>query len=109
MNVLPLIFLVLLIGGLFWSMQRRRQQAATADAKRRESIAFGSEVMTTSGLYGTVTRVDDDDTVQLAIAPGIEVKWAMAALRDIASLPAQYRKPAEASRTDEPPQEGTAS
>ena len=52
----------------------------------------GSEVMTTSGLYGTVVAVGEDDTVTLSIAPGVEVKWAFAALRDVASLPAQYRR-----------------
>jgi Preprotein translocase subunit YajC len=48
--------------------------------------------MTTSGLYGTVTAVNqEDDTVLLSIAPGVEVKFAFAALRDAASLPTQYR------------------
>jgi preprotein translocase subunit YajC len=51
--------------------------------------------MTTSGLYGTVVAVNDDETAILAIAPGVEVRWAMAALRDPASLPTAYRKPAD--------------
>jgi preprotein translocase subunit YajC len=40
-----------------------------------------------------VVAKNDDGTVQLAIAPGVEVKWAMAALRDPESLPAEYRRP----------------
>ena len=39
--------------------------------------------MTTSGLYGTVVARNDDETVTLSIAPGVEVKWAFAALRDV--------------------------
>jgi preprotein translocase subunit YajC len=45
-----------------------------------------------SYLYGTVTAINaEDDTVLLSIAPGVEVKFAFAALRDAASLPGQYR------------------
>jgi hypothetical protein len=47
--------------------------------------------MTTSGLHGTVVARNDDDTVQLSIAPGVEVRWELAALRDLASLPRQFR------------------
>jgi preprotein translocase subunit YajC len=42
---------------------------------------------------------NDDDSVQLQIAPGIEVRWAFAALRDVAGLPPAYR-PAEDPRSE---------
>lgn len=87
-----LVVLVLLFGLLMFSQRRRRQQMAEQMVRMSE-IGFGSEVMTTSGLYGTVVAKNDDGTVQLAIAPGVEVKWAIAALRDPESLPAQYRRP----------------
>jgi preprotein translocase subunit YajC len=48
--------------------------------------------MTTSGLYGTVVSKNDDGSVQLSIAPGVEVKWATAALRDAPSLAEGYRR-----------------
>jgi hypothetical protein len=35
----------------------------------------------------------------LSIAPGVEVRWAVAALRDLADVPAQYR-PAQARPDD---------
>ncbi len=106
MNALPLIIVAVLLLGMFWFTQRNKQRAAAAEARRRETIGFGSQVMTTSGLYGTVTQVNDDDTVQLAIAPGIEVKWALAALRDIESLPDRYKQAAETRSVDEPPEDG---
>jgi len=90
--------------------RRNRERATAQQAKFRERIGFGTEVMTTSGLYGTVTGVNPDDSVQLSIAPGVEVKWAVAALRDIESLPNQYRQgiePDEAApdERDDPPGE----
>ena len=87
-----LILLAVLFGLLMFGQRRRRQQVAE-QMVRVSQIGFGSEVMTTSGLYGTVVAKNDDGTVQLAIAPGVEVKWAIAALRDPESLPEQYRRP----------------
>jgi preprotein translocase subunit YajC len=47
----------------------------------------GTEVMTTSGLYGTVAYVGDD-TVDLEVSPGITVRWAKAAIAEIKTAPA---------------------
>ena len=92
MNALPLIILAVLVLGMLFFAQRNRQKAATAEAQRRTTIGVGTDVMTTAGLYGTVTAInEEDDTVLLSIAPGVEVKFAFAALRDVASLPGQYR------------------
>ena len=105
MNSLPLILLVLVLLGLILATRRRYARARAAQAQQHDRLTVGSEVMTTSGLYGTIVAINDDDTVLLSIAPGVEVKWAKAALRDVASLPPQYRTgpPAEEkTATDEP-------
>lgn len=94
-DILPFaIFMVVIVGLLGFSARARRRQAAT-QAAQAASIEVGSDVMTTSGLYGTVVARNDDETVQLSIAAGVEVKWALAALRDIRSLPPQFRTDAE--------------
>lgn len=90
-TLLPfLIFIVVIIGLLLFAARARRRQAQ-AQLDRAERIGVGTEVMTTSGLYGTVVARNDDETVLMSIAPGIEVKWALAALRDLSDLPMQYR------------------
>jgi preprotein translocase subunit YajC len=90
-SLLPfLIFMLVIVGLLVFSARARRRQSRT-QADRSARIGVGSDVMTTSGLYGTVVARNDDETVQISIAPGVEVKWALAALRDIDSLPRQYR------------------
>jgi preprotein translocase subunit YajC len=88
---LPLILLVVVMLGLIVASRRRYARARAAQAAQQDRLSVGSEVMTTSGLYGTVVAVNDDDTLILSIAPGVEVKWAKAALRDVASLPDRYR------------------
>lgn len=89
----PYLVVFVLIGAmLMFSVRNRRRQVA-AQQEQTKRIGFGSEVMTTSGLYGTVlARNDDQESVQLSIAPGVEVKWALAALREVESLPERYRK-----------------
>lgn len=87
MTYLPLIIIVVALLGVTALSRRRRAQAMLNRNAELEAIRFGTEVQTMSGLYGTVVGLNDDDTVQLAIAPGVEVKWARAALRDVASLP----------------------
>jgi preprotein translocase subunit YajC len=101
-NALPLIILAVLLLGMLFFAQRNRQKAAAAEQQRRQSIGVGTDVMTTSGLYGTVTAVNDDDTVLLSVAPGVEVRFAFAALRDVASIPVQYRSGLNAAEPDEP-------
>jgi preprotein translocase subunit YajC len=107
-----LVPLVVLFALLIFSQRKRRLQLAQ-ETERISQIAFGDEVMTTSGLYGTVVGRNDDGTAQLAIAPGVEVKWALAALRDAKSLPDQYRKAIhddddDAAQPGEPGEEDSA-
>lgn len=96
-----LIPLVLLLGLVLYG-QRARRKALAEEMVRAERIGVGTEVMTTSGLYGTVVARSDDGTVTLSIAPGVEVKWALAALRDAESVPQQYRKPIASDADGEP-------
>lgn len=93
MNYWPYLVMLVVLGGLLMFSVRNRRRQLAEEMVRISRITFGDEVMTTSGLYGTVVGRNDDGTVQLAIAPGVEVKWALAALRDARSLPEQYRKP----------------
>jgi preprotein translocase subunit YajC len=90
-GIITLVVFVLVVGGLLAFSARARRRQAQVQLDRAERIAVGTEVMTTSGLYGTVVARNDDDSVLLAIAPGVEVRWALAALRDLESLPRQYR------------------
>ena len=107
MNSLVYLIPLAVLFALFVFGQRKRRQQMALESERISHISFGDDVMTTSGLYGTVVgRNDDDATAQLAIAPGVEVKWALAALRDAKSLPDQYRKPlAGADDEADPPDE----
>jgi preprotein translocase subunit YajC len=61
---------------LFILPQQRRIKAHQAIVARLE---VGDEVMATSGLYGTITELDDE-LVHLEVAPGVVVRLARAAV-----------------------------
>jgi preprotein translocase subunit YajC len=90
---LPLLILIVIFVGMITITRRNRQRAAVADRTRKQQLGPGTEVMTTSGLYATVVEVSPDDTALLSIAPGVEVRWSIAALRIPAELPQRYRDP----------------
>jgi len=94
--VVPWVLVAVLLIGLLVTARRTRQRTADSEARLRREIVVGTSVMTTSGLYGAVVAINPDDTVILAISPGVEVRWALAALRDAVALPARYRRPVAA-------------
>ncbi|MEY2456090.1 MAG: preprotein translocase subunit YajC [Acidimicrobiaceae bacterium] len=75
----PLIAIALMFL-VFWGLiilpQQRRVRAHQALVR---SIEVGDEVMTTSGLYGTVASLDDDE-VMLEVAPGTTLRFARGAI-----------------------------
>jgi preprotein translocase subunit YajC len=86
-----LVIIVVLLLGLVALSRRNRQRVAVAEKGRVEQITVGTAVMTTAGLYATVVALNRDETALLSIAPGVEVRWALAALRAVSDLPSQYR------------------
>jgi preprotein translocase subunit YajC len=65
MEFLPLVALALLFWFFILRPQRRRSQEQAA---LWAALEPGSEVVTTGGIYGRITAVDDE-SVQLEVAP----------------------------------------
>jgi preprotein translocase subunit YajC len=61
---------VLLIVFMVFSQRRRQREVQSLQA----ALAVGDEVVTTSGLYGTITSLDDK-TATLEISPGVTVRY----------------------------------
>jgi preprotein translocase subunit YajC len=77
---------------------RRRAQRRRAEMDQR--LVVGAEVVTTSGLHGSVDAVDDDGTVLLEIAPGWVTRWEKAAVARVVDTPTD-EVPEEDEATDE--------
>jgi preprotein translocase subunit YajC len=66
MEFLPLVALALLFWFFILRPQRRRSQQ---QAQLWSGLEAGSEVVTTGGIYGRITALDED-SVHLEVAPG---------------------------------------
>lgn len=75
-SFVPLILLVVVFYFLLIRPQRKRQQE---QAQMQSSLMPGTRVMTTTGLFATVSAIEDDDVI-LEIAPGVETRWVKASI-----------------------------
>jgi preprotein translocase subunit YajC len=75
-SLLPFVLIVLVFWFLVVRPARRQQQKLAAT---QSAVHVGSEVMLGSGLYGRVVSLGDE-TLQLELAPGTQVKVARQAV-----------------------------
>jgi preprotein translocase subunit YajC len=81
-------FLILVFGALLllWLMSSRTRKQQQMAARFRESLAPGQEVMTGSGLFGTIVDVEDD-IVTLETSPGVTSRWLRPAIAKLVDPP----------------------
>lgn len=68
-----LLTLALIFGAMYLLLIRPQRTRMRALARVQATLAPGSEVVLTSGIYGTVVNVEQD-SLHLEIAPGVHVK-----------------------------------
>ncbi len=78
-SLLPIIGIALLFWLLIIRPQSRRQKAVVAMQSRLEP---GSEVMLSSGIFGTLVAVEDDH-VLLRVAEGVTLKVVKGAVANV--------------------------
>jgi preprotein translocase subunit YajC len=73
---------LLLMGVVFYFLLIRPQnQRRRAQMEMQSGVDIGDEVVTTAGIYGTVTQIEDEyGTVMLEIAPNTEIRVSRAAI-----------------------------
>jgi preprotein translocase subunit YajC len=71
-NLLPIILIVVLFMLVYMTMSRRSR--AKRAQQMQTDIVPGTRVRTTSGMYGTVTSVEDNDDVMVEVAPGVSIR-----------------------------------
>ena len=102
-TVLLLGLLVLVVLNVRSGRIRQRERHALL-----ERLVPGAEVVTTSGLYATVTEVHEDGTIGLESAPGVVTRWDKLAVGRIVTSPADAAVAADEPAGDEPAVEGGA-
>ncbi|PPK67387.1 preprotein translocase subunit YajC [Actinokineospora auranticolor] len=79
--LLPLLLVAVLAIPLVLGSRRQKKMVAQQQ-ELQNSLTVGDRVMTTSGLYGTVSDISDDATIGIEIAPGYETTWLRQAIRE---------------------------
>lgn len=109
-DLASLIPLVLLLAFAYLVLIRPARRRAQDVHAVQSALSAGDEVMLSSGIFGTVTSIEDD-RVRLQLAPGVEVAVARAAvakiLRDEPAAP-EYDEEAATSETESTGDDDTA-
>ena len=84
MDLIPLLLMFGLLGVMMYFMTRRQRRAQEQQAQLQNSLEVGDRVMTTSGLYGTITSTDESTTVtiDIGVTEVVETEWLRAAVRE---------------------------
>ncbi|MFE3443290.1 preprotein translocase subunit YajC [Nocardia sp. NPDC059180] len=81
MELLFPLLLVALLVPMFLGVRRQKREAEKV-ATMQEGLKVGDQVITTSGLYGTVVEADET-TVDLEIAEEVVTTWLRQAIREV--------------------------
>ena len=76
---LALVWLALMVVTFYFLLWRPQQRRVAQVRAVQSALAVGDEVITTSGIYGWVQRLDDE-VVDLEIAPATTIRIARAAI-----------------------------
>jgi len=84
MPALLLPMYILIFVGLIYLVGVRPQQRRRRELEAiMSSLSPGDEVITVSGIYGTVTEVEDGDTILLEVAEDTDIRIAKAAISKV--------------------------
>lgn len=92
-----LILMVGMVAVMYFFMIRPQAKRAREQKKFGESIGSGEQVITTSGIHGRISRVNDDGTLQLEIARNVFVIVERSAVS--MEMTMAYRKKTEGAGT----------
>jgi preprotein translocase subunit YajC len=97
-----LFFLVIIVCLVLWLIVVRPQKRRQTQQQRMQSdLVVGDEVLTVGGIYGTVTRIGDDD-VSVQLAPQLEVRVARRAIAGVTHAEAEDPEEPAATVAAEP-------
>jgi preprotein translocase subunit YajC len=78
----PLIFIAVMVGLLWLLVIRPQRKRAAEMGAMTAGLRVGDEIVTAGGMYGTITRMDED-VLTVEIAPGTTVRIARGAVTGV--------------------------
>jgi preprotein translocase subunit YajC len=96
-----IIILFVVLAALMFFMSSRTRKQQKQQAEFRSALAPGQEVMTGSGMVGTVVEIDDEsDTVTIESTPGNQTRWLRAAIAKRMDTPVDEEETEEPETSD---------
>lgn len=99
-GVIQLLILLLIPFAMYFFMIRPQRRRMREQQELQRSIEVGDEVVTTSGIFGTITGEDGDQRVWLEIDDDVQIRIARAAIQGKAAPDAADEPAADAAGAD---------
>ncbi|TEX52078.1 MAG: preprotein translocase subunit YajC [Actinomycetales bacterium mxb001] len=100
MESLSTLLPILLIGVVFYLLiMRPARNRQKKQQQMMSTLAPGSRIMTTAGIFGTVVEIDEDEA-SIEIAPGVVIRVVKAAIGRVLDEP-------ESPQLEAPPASGS--
>jgi preprotein translocase subunit YajC len=81
-QLLPLILIFVIF---YFLLIRPQQKRAKEHRQMVENLRRGDQIVTSGGLYGKVTKVRDDNDIDVEIADGVRVRVVKATVAQVVS------------------------
>ena len=81
MDLAIFVPLLVVMGAFMFFASRKQKRAMQATINLHDSLTVGDEIMTTAGLFGTITAVSESK-VDVEIAPGVVVTMLKLAVKE---------------------------
>jgi preprotein translocase subunit YajC len=80
MSLLPFVLIFVI---MYFLILRPQQKRVKTHAEMVKNVRRGDTVVTNGGLIGKVTKVVDDDQIEIEIAPDVKIRQLRAMLSDV--------------------------
>ena len=77
--------MILIFAALYFLLIRPQEKRRREQLSLVSGVKKGEEIVTSSGIYGVITKVSDDNTVEVEIAKDVNIKMLKTAIADITS------------------------
>lgn len=104
-SILSFLFLPLILAAMYFLMIRPQRKKMREQQALQQSIEVGQDVVTTSGIFGTITGEDGPHRFWLEIDDDVQIRIARAAIQNVVDPDADAG--ATAAVVDEPIDDST--
>lgn len=98
--------LILIVAAFYFFLIRPQNKRRREQVQMQNAVESGARVLTTNGMYATVTSVEDDHLV-LEIAPGVEARFLKQSIMQVVKEDAEDAEDVEDTTEDNADAEDT--